>query len=222
LAEARQSGDLVELDGEALVVTRGQWGRLAAELRAALSAYHAGRPLRMGMPREELKSRLALGLDPARRARWTPKVFNAVVTRAVAQGVAAASGALVRLPEHQVRFTPEQQARVDALLGDLRRDPYNTPSPKDVAARLGDELLAALLEQAHLVAVSPDVLFEAGTYRQMVDRIRAQLQANGRITVAEVRDLFSTSRKYALALMEHLDQQGVTRRVGDERVLKSA
>jgi selenocysteine-specific elongation factor len=173
------------------------------------------------MPREELKSRLAQGLDAARRARWNARAFTAVVARAVAEGAAAATGAQVHLPDHQVRFTAEQQARVETLLADLRRDPYNTPSPKDVAARLGDELMAALLEQGVLVAVSAEVLFEAGAYRQMVDRIRAHLQSAGRITVAEVRDLFSTSRKYALALMEHLDQQGVTRRVGDERVLKS-
>jgi selenocysteine-specific elongation factor len=54
----------------------------------------------------------------------------------------------------------------------------------------------------------------------MVEKIEAHLKAEGKITVAEVRDLFSTSRKYALALMEHLDAQGVTKRVGDERVLK--
>jgi selenocysteine-specific elongation factor len=54
----------------------------------------------------------------------------------------------------------------------------------------------------------------------MVNRIRAHLQAQGKITVAQVRDLFGTSRKYALGLMEHLDAQGITRRVGDERVLR--
>jgi selenocysteine-specific elongation factor len=50
--------------------------------------------------------------------------------------------------------------------------------------------------------------------------ITAHLKSHGRVTVAEVRDMFSTSRKYALALMEHLDSQKITRRVGDERVLR--
>jgi selenocysteine-specific elongation factor len=66
------------------------------------------------------------------------------------------------------------------------------------------------------------VLFEAETYARMVERIRAHLLAGGALTVAEVRDMFATSRKYALALMEHLDAQGVTRRMGDARVLKNA
>jgi selenocysteine-specific elongation factor len=54
----------------------------------------------------------------------------------------------------------------------------------------------------------------------MVGRIVAFIRANGSMTVAQVRDEFNTSRKYALALMERLDEQKITRRVGDERVLR--
>ncbi|MEP7359780.1 MAG: SelB C-terminal domain-containing protein, partial [Anaerolineales bacterium] len=91
---------------------------------------------------------------------------------------------------------------------------------KDCLAQLGDELLVAVLDQGLLVAVSPEVVFRAEDYAALVSAIRAHLAKNGQITVAEVRDLFTTSRKYALALMEHLDARGVTRRVGDARVLK--
>ena len=55
----------------------------------------------------------------------------------------------------------------------------------------------------------------------MVDRVTAHIDANGQITVAEVRDIFSNSRKYALGLMEYLDQIRLTRRVGDVRVLRN-
>src|SRR5690606_35651957 len=132
--------------------------------------YHAAHPLRAGMPREELKSRLAQTLDPAWRSRWTPKVFNAVVARAAEAGRVAAAGSLVRLADHQVVFTPAQQARVDALLAEFRRDPHNTPSLKDAAARVGDDVLAALLDQGRLVAMSGDVAFEAEAYTGMVER----------------------------------------------------
>jgi selenocysteine-specific elongation factor len=222
VAEARQAGMLVELDGEQLAASRAVWGRIESALTAALSNYHAAHPLRTGMAREELKSRLSQGLDPHWRPRLTSRAFNAVIAYATGTGLLATSGSLVRLARHAVIFTPAQQKTIDTLLADLRRDPYNTPSYKDVLARVGDELLAALIEQGLLVAVSADVLFDADTYRQMVDLLRAHLQSHGKVAVAEVRDLFTTSRKYALALMEHLDAIGVTRRVGDERVLKNA
>ena len=71
-----------------------------------------------------------------------------------------------------------------------------------------------------LVRLSEDVLLLGETYDEMVGGIVEHIKENGSMTVAQVRDLFNTSRKYALALMEHLDEQKITRRVGDERVLR--
>lgn len=220
MAELRAGDELIELEGEALVITRAAWKRFAADLRGTLAAYHAQHPLRAGMPREEVKSRLAQIHDARKQEKLTPRAFNALIARAVEQRLVAAQGASVRLSEHRVAFTPAQQSRVEALLADFRRDPYNTPLPKDCAARVGEDVLAALIDQGQLIQISPEVIFLPETYATMVEQVKAHLRAHGKITVAEVRDLFKTSRKYALALMEHLDASGVTRRVGDERVLK--
>jgi len=69
------------------------------------------------------------------------------------------------------------------------------------------------------VAVAPQVLLAGETHESMVARIRTELADGKSLTVAQVRDLFGTTRKYALAMMEHLDTVGVTVRRGDERVL---
>jgi selenocysteine-specific elongation factor len=58
------------------------------------------------------------------------------------------------------------------------------------------------------------------TYSAFLDWLRGYLAKNKTVTVAQVRDAFNTSRKYALALLEYTDQQHITRRVGDERVLR--
>jgi len=71
-----------------------------------------------------------------------------------------------------------------------------------------------------LIRLSEEVLLMAATYQSGVDQVRAYLIEHKSITVAQVRDLFNTSRKYALALMEHLDAQGITKRLGDERTLR--
>jgi len=81
-------------------------------------------------------------------------------------------------------------------------------------------VLYALIEQGRLVKTSEDVAFLAEAYQEMVKRVIAHIQEHGSITVAQVRDMFGASRKYALALMEHLDDRRITRRVGDERVLR--
>ncbi len=63
-------------------------------------------------------------------------------------------------------------------------------------------------------------MFAASAYRSMVEGVRQHLQEKGKITVAEFRDRFQTSRRYALAVLEHLDDARITLRVGDERVLR--
>jgi selenocysteine-specific elongation factor len=73
---------------------------------------------------------------------------------------------------------------------------------------------------SNVIVRAGDVVFAADTYAEMVTRITARLREKGTITLAEVRDMFGTSRRYAQALLEHLDAGRVTKRVGDERVLR--
>ena len=80
-------------------------------------------------------------------------------------------------------------------------------------------MLNLLIEQRKVVKVSEGVVFSASTYDEMVSRVTAHLKAKGKVSLAEVRDMFQTSRKYAQALLEHLDGEKITRRVGDERML---
>ena len=80
-------------------------------------------------------------------------------------------------------------------------------------------MLGVLIARGDLVQASPEVLFLPRSYEEMVARVRSHIDQEGSITLAQVRDLFGTSRKYAQALLEHLDEKGITKRVGDARVL---
>jgi len=192
------------------LMSRDGWAELERRLRASLSEYHSRYPLRTGMPREELKSRLNL----------SARIFNAVVGHASAQEILSDEGAVLSLPGHEVRFTPEQQRRIDDLLARFAHRPYATPSVAECESVLGPEVLDVLLEQGRLVRVSENVLFLADTYEEMVARVVKHIEDEGSVTVAQVRDMFRASRKYALGLMEHLDEQRITRRVADERMLR--
>jgi selenocysteine-specific elongation factor len=198
-----------------LLYSRDGWSGLLENVGSILETYHREYPLRQGMSREEFKSRLGRMLR-----NLTGQAFNAIVSRAVAEGQLVERQTLVHLPDHTILFTPAQQDLVNDLLALFRRQPYTTPSVSDCEAKLGPDLLAALVEQGHLVRVSDDVLFLTEIYEQMVQHVTDRIRRQGNITIAHVRDMFDTSRKYALALMEHLDERRVTRRVGDVRVLR--
>ena len=122
----------------------------------------------------------------------------------------------LRLPDHQITLTPKMEEEASAYLKSLRQNPYSPPSDRSI----DPELLSVLIEQGKIVRVADGVIFDAAAYREMTERIIQHLKDQGNITVAEARTMFETSRKYILPLLEHMDQQQITRRTGDERVLR--
>jgi len=208
LAELTGSGQLVTL--EDLYLAAGQWNALQSAAVEALTTYHAAYPLRRGMPREELKSRLKLA----------PRVFNLVLTRLAQSGILVEGPKFAALPGHVVRFSPFQQVKVDKLMKQFAAAPFAPPTVKECLAEAGEDVYATLIETGDLVPVSAEIVFRRQDYEQMVARLRAALQTKGQLTLADVRDLFQTSRKYVQAFLEQLDSAGVTVREGDFRRLK--
>ena len=202
------------VNSTAPALSLGGWHALAGRMTDALAEYHAQYPLRPGLGREELKSRLQ------GREKWPAKLFNELMARAVAEGLVEEAGEYLRRPGFEISFAPEQQAKVDALLAAFRRQPYTPPSMAEAIAQTDADIVSALVYRGTLARLSEDVLFEAKVYDEMVARIVAHIKEHGSMTVAQVRDTFNTSRKYALAIMEYLDEKKITRRVGDERVLR--
>ncbi len=201
--------------GDQWLISAGGWRALRDRLVKVLEDYHARYPLRPGIPRQELKGRLE-----ANGSALSARAFNEILARAAAEGIVEEEGALVRRAGFRVAFTPEQEQAIRSLLSAFEQQPYTPPSVADAVASIGADVFQALVDQGRLVKVSEDVAFSASAYQQMVAGIRAFIEREGSITVAQARDLFQTSRKYALALMEYLDAQRITRRVGDVRVLR--
>ena len=202
------------VNSTASALSLGGWHALAGRMTDALAEYHAQYPLRPGLGREELKSRLQ------GREKWPAKLFNELMARGVAEDLVEEAGEYLRRPGFEISFASEQQAKVDALLEAFRRQPYTPPSMAEAIAQTDADVVSALVYRRTLARLSEDVLFEAKIYDEMVARITAHIKAHGSMTVAQVRDTFNTSRKYALAIMEYLDEKKITRRVGDERVLR--
>jgi selenocysteine-specific elongation factor len=216
LARLIDRGELLVLSGDpsipesALVCSRSSWSIWRKRISEALERYHAEFPLKSAMPREELRSRLKIH----------PKALGPLLARAAVEGVLMETARGVKLPIHVPQMYPEQSRAAELLRASFSRDPFNPPSVKECVAEVGGIVFDALVENGTLTQVSEEVVFLHSTYEDLVDRIRAELATRGKITVAETRDLFRSSRKYILALLEHLDAQGITRREGDYRMLK--
>ena len=186
--------------------TAGGWNGVVEKSQQSLEAFYRQFPLRRGAPKEELRSRLGM----------TTQVFNLAFTKLLQQDVVEEDGALVRLPGYEPTLSDGQNEQVNAYIRTLESDPFSPPTD----ARMDDEVLNLLDEQGKVVRVSETVVYSAEAYEQMVEIVSEYIRENGEISVANVRDVLGTSRKYALALMDYLDHKRITRRVGDARVLR--
>lgn len=202
------NGRLIQLSEGAnpLFTTRSRRQTMLQTSLKALQDYHKRYPLRRGMPREELRNRLAL----------PGSSFDATMVSFLDTNTIAQDGNVIRLAEHAVRFSAEQKREVDRYLGVLREYQFSPPAWN----KIDDELLNALADQRDVVSAGPDVVFAADAYDEMRDSVIDFCNSNTEISINDVRELLGTSRKYSLALLEQLDRDNVTMRVGDMRVLR--
>lgn len=217
LQENLENGQLLQFEdgnltvtSDLLVIAAPHWVSLKDKAIQIVQAYHKNFPLRRGIPREELKSKLKL----------QPRVFNALVKKLVTDNAIVEAGSALAIVGHEITLDSGQQAKVQELMRRFESSRYSPPSVKESQAAVGEEVISALIELGQLKQLTTDVIFRTADYEEMVSKVRTFISEKGQMTVADARDLFDSSRKYMLALMEYLDATGVTIRDGDFRKLK--
>jgi len=202
-----------------LFVARAQFDDLARKVRTMLKEFHARAPLETGMPREELREKLFSALSP--------EIFRAVIGQLNERNEVVAEKDLLRLASHRVALSAEEQAAKDHLAEIYARAALQPISLEEAVAEAGSQFgidrgraqrfAQMLVASGELVKVA-DLVFHRSaieTLRETLRRYKAERGAT--LDVGAFKDLTGVSRKYAIPLLEYLDRQRVTRRVGDAR-----
>jgi len=192
------------------IAGKGFVDQLTSKTLFEVSQYHRIHPLKSGMPREELKSRLKV----------SPRLFSALIQKIVDEKLLVEIGPLVKLAGHEITFSPQQEKAIDQLLAQFAAAPYSPPTIKECQSQVGDDVYYALVDQGVLIPMNQEIVFNRMGYEQLVADVRSLIMLNGQITAAQMRDYWNTSRRYVLALLEYLDRIGVTARDGDIRKLR--
>ncbi|HYU83077.1 MAG TPA: SelB C-terminal domain-containing protein, partial [Candidatus Polarisedimenticolia bacterium] len=193
------------------LVARESFEAFATRIERTLAATHRRAPLRAGAPREEVRSSVDL----------PPKRFNALIERLARDGRVAERGSSLAVVTHVPTLTAEQEAAWSRAREALGRDPLQPPSPSTLDSEYGldRELVAALAERGDLVRIGTEAVFLPDAVARFADAVVSELVIKGTITVARARDLTGSSRKHVLPLLGFLDDRGLTRRSGDDRIL---
>jgi selenocysteine-specific elongation factor len=188
---------------------------LKGALLAALAAHHKTHPLVEGMPREEARERLF--------SRAPQTVFDLVVGELAGARQIVARDRLA-LATHRLALTDEEPRARDTIERTYREAGLRPPDKGSVAASAGVKLevaerVTALLVRQKVLARVDDLVFHESALQQLKEEVRS-LGLGGQpatIDVATFKDRFGISRKFAIPLLEYLDRERVTRRVGDRR-----
>jgi selenocysteine-specific elongation factor len=186
-----------------LLVSPERLASLQSSVRTALAEHHSAQPLESGMPRVAVRAVVGLASG----------AFDALVQ--TLEDVES-DGARLHLGSHAVSMSPEQQRQRNELVATIEAGGFTPPMTKDLGA--DPALLRALVESGDLVLIG-DFYLTAAQAQQARRRVRSAIETEGPLTVAQIRDLLGTSRKYAVPLCEWLDQTGATLRQGDTRIL---
>ena len=223
MGQARAAAQALEEEGQVACIApdlylhqqfiQAQGQRLSEILRE----YHTANPLKEGMKKEELRTRFL-----PRQSQTIADGMLAYYEKA--ERIKSVNG-LVSLFRFKVKFDEEAARMTEKMEKLYLEGGYAPPDTEDVLAQMGrdqkkaQQVHNALITGGTLARMDGQICFHRQHYDRAVELIRRGIQEKGQITLAEVRDLLGTSRKYAVVILETLDREKVTKKIGDARVL---
>jgi selenocysteine-specific elongation factor len=209
----------IKFDKEAeRVIDGGIYNHLKDEMVDALEKYHAENPLKPGMPKEELKSKLPPEVDG--------KLFNTLLSDLLGSEAVVQEKDKVRLAGHYIALEGKQQALEEKIEGIMQQSGLTPPSIKELGEQLGtsekevQDILSLLANGGHVVKLKEGVYFHQEPLDELRGQLIAFLKEQGKISTQDFKALTNASRKYTIPLAEYFDAIKVTVRVGDDRVLR--
>jgi selenocysteine-specific elongation factor len=197
---------------------KSAFATLKQRLHEELTNYLTENPMQEGIGKEELKSRIPKRSDP--------RFFGPLLASMEKEGLALSDRDIVKLPGRKAGVTRDQ-AEVQSMLEEaLQKGWKEPPTVKELCDLLGCTE-KQLLEHANLLAregrlakVKPDVFYAPGAVAEIRETLAGYLKEHGEIAPPQFREITGLSRKFMIPLLEYFDQERLTIRLGDKRVLR--
>jgi selenocysteine-specific elongation factor len=187
-------------------------------LRKEIEKFHAANPLVHGISKEELRGRAA--------AAVRVELFRSALDELITSKQASIAGDIVQRAGREIALSQEEASAKEQIAREFERAGLSVPPILEVLAKLQVEskraqrLLQLLLREKVLVKVTEELLFHRSAVARLKDLLATYKQQRGEhLPIVAFKELTGVTRKYAIPLLEYLDRERLTRRVGDERVI---
>jgi len=200
-----------------VTATREVFDTAAAAAVHEVNAFHAAEPLLPGIGREDLRARAF--------PKASPVFFRAVLDHLAAQRAVTVEEDVVRAFGRSINLHGADEKAREQLIARFREMGLQAPPPDEIAGSAGVDrtnarkIIQMLVKEQVLVRINDALILDRKAVQKLISDVRARKSANPKFGVGEFKELTGLSRKYAVPLLEYLDGQRITRRVGDERVI---
>ncbi|NTW05640.1 MAG: selenocysteine-specific translation factor, partial [Peptococcaceae bacterium] len=216
-----QLGKIIKLEGEGLegYLAKETYNRWIPVIITALEGYHIKYPLRDGYPKEELRSRHFEFLNS--------RQFQLILKLLMEDGIISLGEKSIAKSDFVPGQVPGLENKLAIIENSYLKGNMQPPIWQEAFKNSGfdqgmsEEVLHYLIKMNILIKIAPDLYFHSSILKTTRERLLSFFEQNKEITVAQFRDIFATSRKYALPLLEYFDQIRITRREGDVRLLET-
>lgn len=204
-----EEGSIIKLSEKYISV--GKLNEIKNEFLRNIKDFHLKNPLKVGIGKEELKSKMKYIL----KAKEYDLIFNLLVDKGEFKSV----GLSVKLNEFEIKYTKAQKSEYDRINKALLEDGFSPRGLKEFGKeKVTLEVISSMYDQ-DIIKIDQDIVMHRTYFKKAYDLMINFAKENGEITLAQFRDLLDASRKYAMALLDYYDRLGITKRVEDKRVL---
>ncbi|NLK44302.1 MAG: selenocysteine-specific translation elongation factor [Tissierellia bacterium] len=199
------------------IIHKNYFDNIVEKILDELQNYHNKYPLRVGMPKEEVRRKL---LKNAKA-----RVAESFMALLIERGLIEQKLENICIKGFEVKFSTEQLEIKNEILNRFDKNPYQPPKKEDLETiniRKKDEIFevfTTLINKGDLVKLNEETYIGKKAYDKALEILKEHLNKNPSITTGEYRDLLDTNRKLAIALLEYFDQIKITKRERDIRVL---
>jgi len=192
------------------------YNKAKEEIITILGDYHRRFPLKEGLIKEELRSRMASNIKE--------KLFNQLINDLIQEALIVRDRDIIRLKDHQIELLQDQEELRNQIeqiyLKEGLEPPYFKDLGQNIREREGRDLLEIMVKDGTLIKVKEDLYFHKKAVEELKRGLVDFIKEKGEITTPELKELTGVSRKYTIPLIEYFDKIQLTVRIGDKRILR--
>lgn len=202
---------VIEIKGEGLPIFIEQtaYQQLVSKINEILTKYHDLYPLRQGMDKEELRSKL--------EGDYSVKFFTSILKQMNTDALIKVEGSVVSNTNFQINLSDTDMKKIEVVLSTIKESGFKPPSKGEIS--LEPNLLQYLAQQGKIVLLG-DMVLSREVLEDGIQRVIKVIKDKPKgAALSDIKDVLNTSRKYLVPLLEYLDSEAITKRVGEVRIL---